>query len=88
MNNNIHILRSITGSGNWKSYEMMKKNNRTDKKLKKEKNSLIYWLGLLDLLELAAPECEENYEEMITEQKRVYSQSWETLLQVGSLDEE
>jgi len=51
LNNNIHILRSITGS------------------------------GLLDLLELAAPECEENYEEMITEQKRVYSQSWETLLQ-------
>jgi len=51
LNNNMHILRSITSS------------------------------GLLDVLSLAAPECEANYEEMITEQKRVYSQSWEPVLQ-------
>jgi len=51
LNNNVHILRSICGS------------------------------GLLDVVSLSAPECRSNYEQMITEQKRVYSQSWETVLQ-------
>ena len=36
--------------------------------------------GLLDVVSLAAPECQENYQEMITEQKRIYSQSWEKVL--------
>ena len=30
--------------------------------------------GLLDVVSLSAPELEESYEEMITEQKRLYSQ--------------
>lgn len=51
LNNNVHILRSITGT------------------------------GLIDVISLSAPECEANYEEMITEQKRVYSNSWESVLQ-------
>ena len=33
--------------------------------------------GLLDVVSLAAPDCQANYQEMITEQKRIYSQSWE-----------
>lgn len=33
------------------------------------------------MVSLSAPECRENYEEMITEQKRVYSQCWETILE-------
>ena len=36
--------------------------------------------GLLDVVSLAAPECQANYQEMITEQKRIYSQSWEKVL--------
>lgn len=32
--------------------------------------------GLLDVVSLSAPELEESYEEMITEQKRLYSQVW------------
>jgi len=36
--------------------------------------------GLLDVVSLSAPELEESYEEMITEQKRLYSQSWERVL--------
>ncbi|XP_023338791.1 exocyst complex component 7 [Eurytemora carolleeae] len=51
LNNNVHILRTIMGS------------------------------GLLEVVSLSAPECRENYEEMITEQKRVYSQCWETILE-------
>jgi len=51
LNNNMHILRSITSS------------------------------GLLEVLSLPAPELEAGYQEMITEQKRVYSQSWELVLQ-------
>ena len=30
--------------------------------------------GLLDVVSLSAPELEESYDEMITEQKRLYSQ--------------
>jgi len=37
-------------------------------------------VGLLDVVSLCAPECQDNYQEMITEQKRVYSQSWERVL--------
>merc|ERR1719187_2466959 len=36
--------------------------------------------GLLDVVSLSAPECRENYDEMIVEQKRLYSQSWERVL--------
>ena len=36
--------------------------------------------GLLDVVSLAAPECQSNYQDMITEQKRIYSQSWEKVL--------
>ena len=36
--------------------------------------------GLLDVVSLSAPECQANYQEMITEQKRIYSASWERLL--------
>ena len=42
---------------------------------------LLPGLGLLEVVSLSAPECRENYEEMITEQKRVYSQCWETILE-------
>merc|ERR1719347_2501282 len=37
-------------------------------------------VGLLDVVCLVAPDCQSNYQEMITEQKRVYSQSWERVL--------
>lgn len=36
--------------------------------------------GLLDVVQLAEPECEENYNAMILEQKRLYSQSWGRVL--------
>merc|ERR1719187_3135406 len=36
--------------------------------------------GLLDVVSLSAPECQQNYDEMIVEQKRLYSQSWERVL--------
>jgi len=36
--------------------------------------------GLLDVVSLSAPELEGSYQEMITEQKRLYSQSWERVL--------
>jgi len=38
-------------------------------------------VGLLDVVSLSAPECQTNYQEMITEHKRTYSQSWERVLQ-------
>eukprot|EP00092_Neocalanus_flemingeri_P025281 GFUD01027413.1.p1 GENE.GFUD01027413.1~~GFUD01027413.1.p1 ORF type:complete len:729 (+),score=182.30 GFUD01027413.1:43-2229(+) len=37
-------------------------------------------VGLLDVVSLSAPECQNNYQEMITEHKRLYSQSWERVL--------
>ncbi len=36
--------------------------------------------GLLEVIALAEPECEENYGDMIVEQKRLYSQSWGRVL--------
>eukprot|EP00095_Tigriopus_kingsejongensis_P002408 snap_masked-scaffold934_size79169-processed-gene-0.19 protein:Tk02408 transcript:snap_masked-scaffold934_size79169-processed-gene-0.19-mRNA-1 annotation:"exocyst complex component 7" len=36
--------------------------------------------GLLDVVHLAEPECEENYNAMVLEQKRLYSQSWVRVL--------
>ena len=36
--------------------------------------------GLLDVVSLSAPELEESYDEMITEQKRLYSQVNDILL--------
>ena len=39
--------------------------------------------GLLDVVSLSAPELEESYEEMITEQKRLYSQVHETRILIG-----
>nr|CAH0105357.1 unnamed protein product [Daphnia galeata] len=36
--------------------------------------------GLLDLLKVVEPECESIYREMINEQKRLYSQSWNKVL--------
>ncbi len=36
--------------------------------------------GILDVISLAEPECEENYNDMIVEQKRLYSQSWGRVL--------
>lgn len=35
---------------------------------------------LLQVVALAEPDCEDNYNDMILEQKRVYSRSWERLL--------
>ncbi len=32
------------------------------------------------MVNLSAPDCQKNYEEMITEQKRLYSLSWEPVL--------
>jgi hypothetical protein len=32
--------------------------------------------GLLDLVQLSEPDCEESYHDMIREQKRIYSQRW------------
>jgi hypothetical protein len=37
--------------------------------------------GLLEVVNLSAPDCQKNYEEMITEQKRLYSQSWVPVLE-------
>jgi len=37
--------------------------------------------GLLEVISLSAPDCEKNYQEMITEQKRLYSASWDRVLQ-------
>ena len=36
--------------------------------------------GLMEIVSLAKPECEDNYSEMILEQKRLYSQSWAKIL--------
>ena len=36
--------------------------------------------GLLEVVKLAEPDCEENYLDMILEQKRLYSQSWARVL--------
>jgi hypothetical protein len=33
--------------------------------------------GLLDLVQLSEPDCEESYHDMIMENKRAYSQRWE-----------
>lgn len=32
--------------------------------------------GLLDLVQLSEPDCEESYHDMIREHKRMYSQRW------------
>lgn len=32
--------------------------------------------GLLDLVQLSEPDCEESYHDMIMENKRAYSQRW------------
>ena len=36
--------------------------------------------GLLSVVSLAEPDCEENYNDMILEQKRIYSKSWSRVL--------
>jgi len=36
--------------------------------------------SLLEVVSLAEPDCEENYNDMILEQKRLYSQSWAKVL--------
>ena len=36
--------------------------------------------SLLEIVSLAEPDCEENYNDMILEQKRLYSQSWAKVL--------
>jgi len=36
--------------------------------------------SLLEVVSLAEPDCEENYNDMILEQKRLYSQSWARVL--------
>ncbi|KDR13019.1 exocyst complex component 7 isoform X1 [Zootermopsis nevadensis] len=36
--------------------------------------------GLLDLVQLSEPDCEESYHDMIREHKRMYSQSWSRVL--------
>ena len=36
--------------------------------------------GLLGVVSLAEPDCEENYNDMILEQKRIYSKSWTRVL--------
>jgi len=36
--------------------------------------------GLLPVVSLAEPDCEENYNDMILEQKRIYSKSWSRVL--------
>jgi len=36
--------------------------------------------GLLEVVKLAEPDCEEHYLDMILEQKRLYSQSWARVL--------
>jgi exocyst complex protein 7 len=36
--------------------------------------------SLLEVVSLAEQDCEENYNDMILEQKRLYSQSWAKVL--------
>jgi exocyst complex protein 7 len=36
--------------------------------------------GLLDLVQLSEPECEESYHDMIREHKKTYLQSWSRVL--------
>jgi len=48
---------------------------------KKLNSGVLLWCeGLLEVVNLSAPDCQKNYEEMITEQKRLYSLSWEPVL--------